>query len=40
MGVAISRQDLAHWTLQVFRRIEPLLALLRQEILGRAGGRD
>lgn len=35
MGVDISRQDMANWTIQVAHRVEPLLALLRQQILGR-----
>jgi transposase len=34
MGVDISRQDMANWTLKVFDRINPLLELLRRQILG------
>ncbi len=32
MGVAISRQDMANWTTRVACRVQPLPALLRQEI--------
>lgn len=32
MGVDISRQDMANWTIAVHRRIEPLVQLLRQQI--------
>jgi transposase len=34
LGVEISRQDMANWTLAVSRRVSPLLQLLRREILG------
>ena len=34
MGVDLSRQDMANWTIQVFRRVRPLLELLRQQIRG------
>jgi transposase len=32
MGVDLSRQDMANWTIAVHRRIEPLVQLLRQQI--------
>jgi len=32
MGVDISRQDMANWTVRVYRRIDPLVQLLRQQI--------
>jgi transposase len=34
LGVEISRQDMANWTLAVSRRVSPLLELLRRQILG------
>jgi transposase len=33
LGVEISRQDMANWTLAVARRVSPLLELFRREIL-------
>jgi transposase len=32
MGVDISRQDMANWTVRVYLRIEPLVQLLRQQV--------
>ena len=32
MGVDVSRQDMANWTIAVYRRIEPLVQLLRMQI--------
>ena len=32
MGVDISRQDMANWTIKVFKRLEPLLELMRKKI--------
>jgi transposase len=32
MGVDVSRQDMANWTIAVHRRIEPLVRLLRKQI--------
>jgi transposase len=32
IGVEISRQDMANWQQQVYRRLEPLLALLKQAV--------
>jgi transposase len=34
MGVDLSRQDMANWTMAVARRIQPLVQLLRREIHG------
>ncbi len=33
IGVDLSRQDMANWSIAVFTRIQPLVQLLRQEIL-------
>jgi len=41
MGVDISRQDMSNWTIKVFERVNPLLELLRRQILsGSAVGID
>lgn len=34
MGVDLSRQDMANWTMAVARRVQPLVQLLRREIRG------
>jgi transposase len=34
MGVDLSRQDMANWTMAVARRVQPLVQLLRREIHG------
>jgi transposase len=41
MGVDVSRQDMSNWTLKVFERVNPMLELLRRQILsGSAVGID